>query len=112
MTPAQIELVQASFTRLADRADAVAGAFYDRLFALDPTLRPLFAADLRAQRAKLMTMLATALQGLHDLPSLLPAARALGARHARYGVRDEHHAIVGRALLDTLRDGLGRAFTP
>ena len=28
-----------------------------------------------------------------------------------YGVRDEHYAIVGQALLDTLAIGLGSAFT-
>lgn len=37
--------------------------------------------------------------------------RALGARHAGYGVRDEHYDTVGAALLWTLGQGLGETFT-
>mgnify|MGYP001765785826 CR=1 FL=1 len=112
MTPDQIALVQTSFARLAPQADAVAMAFYDRLFAIDEALRPLFPADLSAQRAKLMQMLGAAVQGLHDVPALLPVVTALGRRHAGYGVRPEHYATVGHALVDTLRSGLGADFTP
>lgn len=112
MTPDQIALVQSSFARLAPQADAVAQAFYDRLFAIDPALRPLFPADLGGQRAKLMQMLAAAVQGLGDVPALLPVVTALGRRHAGYGVQPEHYATVGQALMDTLRSGLGDDFTP
>ena len=112
MTPDQIALVQASFARLAPQADAVARAFYDRLFAIDPALRALFPADLTGQRAKLMQMLAAAVQGLSDVPALLPVVASLGRRHAGYGVRREHYATVGQVLLDTLRSGLGADFTP
>jgi nitric oxide dioxygenase len=38
--------------------------------------------------------------------------RALGARHAGYGVEEEHYATVGAALLWTLDKGLGAEFTP
>lgn len=112
MTPDQIVLVQTSFARLVPQADAVAGAFYARLFQLDPTLRALFPAELGPQRAKLMQMLAAAVRGLDDLPALLPVVRSLGQRHAGYGVRPQHYATVGRALMDTLGSGLGSAFTP
>ena len=112
MTPRQISLVQATFAPLGGSADAVAQAFYARLFQLDPSLRAMFASDLTTQRAKLMQMLAAALRGLDDLNSLLPTVRSLGRRHAGYGVADAHYDTVGRALRDTLRDGLGAAFTP
>jgi hemoglobin-like flavoprotein len=42
----------------------------------------------------------------------VPHVKALGARHTGYGVKDEHYAIVGAALLWTLERGLGAAFTP
>jgi hemoglobin-like flavoprotein len=38
--------------------------------------------------------------------------RALGRRHAAYGVTDEHFETVGAALLWTLKQGLGSACTP
>ena len=112
MSPEQIHLVQASFARLAGNADGVADAFYTRLFEIDPALRHLFRSDLAGQRRRLMQMLATAVGGLDDVAALLPAVTALGALHAGYGVRDAHYASVGRALIDTLRAGLGEAFTP
>lgn len=43
---------------------------------------------------------------------LIPMVQTLGARHAGYGVRDEHYDTVARALLHTLEQSLGDAFTP
>ena len=56
-------------------------------------------------------MLGTAVAGLSRLDTLVPAVQALGRRHAGYGVRAEHFAPVGAALLWTLEKGLGEAFT-
>jgi nitric oxide dioxygenase len=112
MTPDPIALVQASFARLVPQADAVADAFYARLFQIDPSLRAMFPADLGPQRAKLMQMLGAAVHGLDDVPALLPVVAALGRRHAGYGVQPRHYDTVGQALIDTLESGLGADFTP
>lgn len=109
MTPHQIRLVQHSFALVTD-ADAVARVLYDRLFATAPALRPLFPADLAAQRGKLMTMIATAVSLLDRPAVLVPALQALGRRHRGYRVQDEHYAPVGAALLWTLEQGLGPRF--
>ncbi len=74
--------------------------FYGRLFALDPTLRQLFAStDMKAQGKMLMQMLAVAVKGLDNLDQLVPAVERLGRRHVRYGVKDAHYDTVGAALL-------------
>lgn len=112
MTPEQIALVRASFAQVLPIADAAAGLFYDRLFALDPALRPLFRGDLTAQGRALMGMIRVAVNGLDRLEQIVPAVQALGQRHAAYGVKDEHYATVAGALLWTLEQGLGAAFTP
>jgi hemoglobin-like flavoprotein len=112
MTPDQIALVQQSFAQVKPDADLVAVMFYDRLFALNPRLRPMFPAEMGEQRRKLMTMLATAVNGLRKLDALVPAVRELGRRHQSYGVRPDHYTDVGAALIETLRAGLGDAFTP
>lgn len=112
MTPQQINDVRTSFALVAPIADQAAGLFYSHLFAADPALRRLFKSDLGDQGQRLMDMIAAAV-GLLDQPQrLVPVLRALGARHAGYGVRDSHYDTVGQALLKTLRDGLGEAFTP
>ncbi len=112
MTPHQIELVQKTFTDIKPIADTAAELFYNRLFTIDPKLRPLFKGDIKEQGQMLMSMLGVAVNGLNKLETLAPAVRKLGARHVSYGVRDEHYATVGAALLWTLGQGLGDAFSP
>ena len=111
MTPEQIALVQESFQKVAPIKDAAADMFYARLFTLDPSLRPLFKSDIKGQGRKLMTMLATAVGGLTQLDSIVPAVEALGQRHGKYGVQISHYGTVAEALLWTLEQGLGEAFT-
>ena len=72
----------------------------------------MFPEDLSEQKKKLMAMLGTAVASLNNLDTLLPAVRALGRRHSGYGVKAQHYAQVGSALLWTLEQGLGEAFTP
>src|SRR5437762_5351390 len=112
MTPQQVALVKQSFALVAPIAETAAELFYGRLFELDPRLRPLFRGDLKEQGRKLMQMLAVVVAGLDRLESLIPAVRALGTRHAQYGVTHEDYATVGTALIQTLEHALGAGFTP
>ena len=111
MNPNQIHLVQASFARVQPIAAQAAALFYGRLFELDPSLRALFRNDLEKQGQMLMSMIGGAVRGLRQPAQLVPTLRQLGARHADYGVTDAHYATVGGALLWTLEQGLGEAFT-
>lgn len=112
MTLEQIDLVEDSFRQIEPNAEAAAKLFYDRLFEIDPALRPLFKGDLSEQGRKLMHMIGLAVKGLRRIDELVPALRSLGARHAGYGVEDRHYDTVAAALLWTLEKALGPAFTP
>ncbi|MBL0728119.1 globin family protein [Piscinibacter sp. HJYY11] len=111
MTPAQIGHVRRSFALVVPIAPQAAALFYDNLFAADPSLRRLFQGNMAQQGDRLMNMIAAAVELLEEPDSLLPALRKLGTRHVNYGVRDEHYATVGAALLKTLKQGLGEAYT-
>jgi hemoglobin-like flavoprotein len=112
MNRQQIDLVRANFALVQPIAAQAAAIFYGKLFAADPSLRTLFRGDMAHQGERLMTMIGSAV-GLLDRPdTLLPVLRQLGARHGGYGVVDAHYASVGSALLQTLEQGLGAAFTP
>jgi len=111
VTPRQIELVQASWADVEPIAESAAEIFYSKLFALDPSLRPLFKSDMKAQGHNLMEMIGFAVRGLARLEALVPGVQALGRRHAGYGVREGHYDTVATALLWTLQQGLGREFT-
>jgi len=112
MTPEQVNLVQQSFAKVAPISEQAAVIFYDRLFEVAPAVRLMFPADMTEQRKKLMATLAVVVNGLGDLPSILPAASALAIRHVGYGAKAEHYPVVGAALLWTLEKGLGEAWTP
>ncbi len=106
-------LVRDSWAMVTPMSNEAAALFYARLFELDPALRRLFAgSDMPAQGQKLMQMLTVAVAQLDRLDTLVPAVAALGERHRGYGVRHEHFATVGAALLWTLEQGLGPAYTP
>ena len=81
-TAKQIELVQTSFKKIVPIADAAAEMFYNRLFELDPSVKPLFKGDMRMQGRKLMSMIVTAVSDLNDLDKLIPTVKMLGIRHA------------------------------
>lgn len=112
MSPDTTPLVQQSWTRVAAIAPQAAALFYQNLFASDPSLQPLFKGDMEAQGRKLMQMIGAAVGKLDDLDTLVPILQGLGRRHVAYGVRDVHYDTVGGALLLTLSQGLGDAFTP
>ncbi len=112
MTPETQALVRESFAKVAPIAPQAAALFYGRLFELDPTLKPLFQGDMTEQGRKLMTMIGTAVANLNKLDAIVPAVQDLGRRHTSYGVQPQHYATVGSALLWTLGQGLGDAFTP
>ena len=59
-----------------------------------------------------MQMIDVAISKLDKLDVLIPVLQGLGMRHAGYGVQAAHYETVGAALLKTLGQGLGDAFTP
>ncbi len=112
ISPEQIALVQETFKAVLSIKDAAADLFYSRLFEDDPSLEALLPTDLTEQKQKLMSTLAVAVGGLNKLEDIVPVLQDLGVRHAAYGVKPEHYDTVGGALLWTLEQGLGEAFTP
>ena len=107
-----VALVQQTWEQVGPIADEAATVFYSRLFELDPSLRSMFRqTDMVEQRRKLMQMITVAVRGLNRFDELMPAMQAMGRRHVGYGVQDHHYDTVGAALLWTLEQGLGDAFT-
>jgi hemoglobin-like flavoprotein len=106
-------LVRESWAQFQPMAERSAGFFYDKLFELDPQARRLFATtDMEAQGRKVMGMFAEIVRTLDRPEELIAEVADLGRRHVHYGVQDSQYDSVGIALLWTLEQGLGPAFTP
>ena len=112
MQPETVALVQSTWKQLAPIAPQAAALFYRNLFEADPSLNPLFKGSIDEQGKKLMQIIGAAVGKLDDLPTLVPILQNLGRRHRDYGVQPQHYDTVGGALLLTLQQGLGEAFTP
>jgi len=112
MTPQQIQIIQTTWAQVVPIADTAAGLFYGKLFELDPAVKPLFKGDMTEQGRKLMQTLGLVVNSLTTLDQILPAVQEMAKRHVSYGVEAKHYDTVGAALLWTLAQGLGPAFTP
>ena len=108
----QISLLQKSFALLEGHEDEVTTLFYQKLFELDPTLRPLFHHNLHQQGAKFIATLAFIIASLKKPEAMIPAIKQLGQRHVVYGVQPEHYRLVNIALIFALEQTLNDAFTP
>lgn len=112
MTAYQVKLIRDTWHSIGPIASMVPKIFYDRLFEIDPTTKPLFTkANMPRQHTLLLEALELVADHAEDLNSLVPTLEDLGRRHVRYGVEDEHYDSVGIALLWTLERGFGAQFT-
>lgn len=108
-----IGLLQESFAEVMAMRTEAAALFYERLFAIDPALRPLFHdADMRSQEMKLMAALALVVGKLRELGAVIPVLETLAVKHVAYGVEERHYETVGSALIQTLSLAFGPRFTP
>ena len=108
MTTKQIDLIKSSWSLVATMDQETVGAlFYNRLFELSPEVRLLFHTPIPQQSKKLLGTLAFVISKLDKLDDILGEVVKLSQRHAGYGVKEEHYAVVGDALLWTLERGLG-----
>ena len=107
-----LDALETSFDHIAPRGDELMDVFYTRLFAVAPSVKPLFAGtDLKRQKAMLLAALVLLRRSLRDLESVTPALRELGARHVRYGAQTQHYPVVGEVLIASMAEVAGEAWT-
>ena len=112
MTDASVQRLTENYERLAPRMAALTGAFYERLFAAMPAVRPLFRIDIALQSQHLAAALALILRNVRYLDALEEPLTELGVHHAHVGVRPEQYPPLCRVMIETLRDGSGDAWSP
>ena len=113
LTLEQIQLVKSSwgpFRRIDPKL--VGDVFYSKLFMEHPPLRRLFPKDLEEQYQKLLAMVNLIVGRLNQIDKLTEDISDMARRHVRYGVKAEHYAAVGNALLWTLEQGMGKDWVP
>ena len=124
LTDPEKHLIVSSYRLIVPISETVADLFYRRLFKECPQYRSLFSQDMASQKRKFMAMLTfitrsldwTQAQWGEDIApedDLFLVVVALGRRHhLLYKVPEDAYGPVEAALLWTLDQGLGQAFTP
>jgi hemoglobin-like flavoprotein len=118
-----IELIRQSFSILADDAPRVGEVFYQRLNETAPDIVLVFGDYFDGGGSKfrvvsevvdrhLRSLLSMPVTPSGQKPPVPPAVRELGHRHAKFAVTGEQFAKMKEALLWTLEQVLGAAFTP
>ena len=108
-----VEALQSSFALVAEREPTVAVRFYGHLFSRYPHFQPLFSRGAPEKQQQMLTeMLGSIVAHLEDADWLVQNLRALGARHADYGVTAEMYPAVGECLVLTLSEVAGDDWSP
>ena len=115
MTPDQKTLVTATVSTLKENGVALTTHFYRRMFEHNPELKNVFnmsnQQNGKQQVALAMAVLAYA-ENIGDPSVLVHAFTKIGHKHVSLGIRPEHYAIVGRHLITSIGEVLGKAATP
>src|SRR5436190_16577087 len=107
-----VTLLRSSFEALAPRAPELVDRFYAILFERYPQVRPMFAhVNMGEQKKHLIQALVLLVANLEKGDILKGYLGVLGAKHVRYGVRDEHYDAVGECLLAAMAEIAGPIWT-
>lgn len=104
---ALVARLRATYERVRAHDVQLATLFYDKLFAAAPQLRPMFRGDLDSQRLKLVQALDAVVTNFEHPAENAAMLAALGQRHAQYGAKPEHYALVVRLLVESMQSLLG-----
>ena len=108
-----IDALETSFDLVAPKGDELMEIFYSNLFAVAPSVKPMFeGTDMARQRAMLLSALVLLRKSLRDLDAAVPTLKRLGGRHVAYGARPEHYAVVGNVLIGAMAHVAGPAWEP
>lgn len=99
VTTEQARLIRESLPAIRELSGPIAALFYGRLFELAPEVRPLFKQDIAVQGRKLMDMLTALIAHVDGFGAMAPALKAMGQRHAGYGVRFANYEPVAAAFV-------------
>lgn len=128
--------VQLSWTHLKEIGTPIVGEYFcKKILEISPEIRELFPPSVRCRYrdwstdeeedelnlaaspalrrlfGRVIDAVGSAVAGTQDMNKMVPALTELGLRHVNYNVKEEHFQVFEKALMVTLREGLGDLFT-
>ncbi len=109
MTSREIKLIRQSWQNLLGVDSTLLGdVFYSRLFFEEPDLEKMFKTTKEQQARKLVEMIDLIVSRLDRLHEVSQEIKEMAERHQSYGVKPKHYGMVGKALIWTIKNGMGK----
>ena len=106
-------LLRQSLEIVVARQPEITPRFYEILFERYPQAAPLFGRNSRQNQARMLQdAIVAVVDHVEDAEWLTTTLHAMGKKHVDYGVKDEMYPWVGEALLATLEEHAGDAWSP
>jgi len=109
-----IDVIKSTVPVLKTHGVEITTTFYKNMFEKNPEVKPLFNMDRQLSgeqpKALAMSILASA-QNIDNLSAIMPVVNKIAERHCDSNVKPEHYPIVGKHLLDAIKEVLGDAAT-
>lgn len=108
----RVTLIEADFSKISSRGTEFAEKFYGRLFQHYPRVKPLFShVSMSRQQQHLFSALVMTIENLRSPDTLSESLKALGRRHAGYGVGPAHYEAVAQTLLEIIGEMMGEEWS-
>ena len=109
-----IEIIKSTVPVLKEHGVEITTTFYKNMFANHEEIKGMFNMAKQESgeqpKALAMTILAAA-QNIDNLEALLPAVKNIAGAHVNSKVKAEHYPIIGKNLLEAIKEVLGDAAT-
>lgn len=109
-----IDIIKSTVPALKTHGVEITKTFYKNMFEQNPEVKSLFNMDKQVSgeqpKALAMSILAAA-QNIDNLPAIMPVVKKIGEVHCNSKVKAEHYPIVGKHLLEAIKEVLGDAAT-
>lgn len=108
---ATIARLETSLKAMTAGGADLAGTFYHLLFERHPETRPMFPADMTAQKKKLLDALVMVVENLRSPAMVRTRLELLGHNHVGYGTRPEHYPLVCACIVAAMSKTAGANWT-
>ncbi|MEM1227270.1 MAG: NO-inducible flavohemoprotein [Planctomycetota bacterium] len=114
LTDQTIQTIKAITPAVADNAEIITRCFYRRLFEGNPETKAFFNQahqDSGMQPNALAGAICAYFTNIDNLGALGPAVELIAQKHCSLGVQAEHYPIVGKHLLEAIKEVMGDGAT-
>jgi nitric oxide dioxygenase len=109
-----IQIIKEITPVVAANAETVTRNFYDRMFKSNPEVQAYFNQAHQhsgGQQRALAGAICAYFSHIDNLAALGPAVELIAQKHCSLGIQPEHYPIVGKHLLDAIKEVMGDAAT-